>query len=47
MPWGDWVDEPATELVRAVQIAAFATGAAFAPTAFSRGLDLRPAVIGG
>jgi hypothetical protein len=47
MPWGDWADEPATELVRAVHIAAFATGAAFAPTALSRGLDVRTAVIGG
>jgi hypothetical protein len=47
MPWDDWVDEPETELVRAVHIAAFTTGAAFAPTALSRGLDLRRAVIGG
>jgi hypothetical protein len=47
MPRGDWVEQLPPELLRALYIAVFATGAAFATTALSRGLDLRRAVIGG
>ena len=40
MPWGDWVNELPTEFFLAVHIAAFAIGAAFAWTAFTRDLTL-------